>query len=152
MAKAVPIDSSDCKFLKDIKFRNGKDTLEFDILYWANSPANQQYPLQVLADKNEIHLDEYLDKNSQGITLEFIPLSCKRKFQATLSRKIYDHTYAIKSKHIEDYNRDYVDLNNLKESQMLHIKCIVFEDVAARNRHGGYFFTIIELKLLAQKP
>lgn len=141
-------DSSDCKFLKNVTFKSGLDTLEFDVLFWAHSPANQQHPLELLANKHEILLDEYLDKNFQGSTLEFMPLSCRKKFQATLSRKIYDHTYVVRSKYIGDYREDYIDLNELKDLEKLHIKCVVYEDTAARNKNGGYFFTIIDLKPL----
>ena len=146
IAQKNTTDSGNCEILKNINFNKGIDTLEFEVLYLDFSPANQEHPLELLANKHELQLDEYLDKNYNGTTVAFSPLNCQREYQATLSRKIYDHTYVVKSKNIGDYNREYVNLNNLKTSQKLHVKCIVYEDTVTRNKHGGYFFTIIELK------
>ncbi len=138
-------DTTGCDLLKDIHFKNGIDTIEFTVLYRSSVPGNQEFLLKLLVVKKQILLDEYLDKNYESSVLEFVPMSCDKRYQATLSRKIYDRTYINKVNNIKDYRQGYVNLDDLTTYQKIRLKCIVFEQKEARNKHGAYCFTIIDL-------
>ena len=137
-----------CDPLKNIGFKNGLDTLEVTVIYLANFTGNQELQLRSAAEKKQISLSEYLDKDYESSSIEFTPINCSYRYQATLSRKIYDKTYIIKTHNIKDYKQDYVNFNELKTYQRIRLKCIVFEREDMKTRDGDYFFTVIDVKIL----
>jgi hypothetical protein len=141
---AVDGDAS-CSFLKDLKFKNGVDTIQVTAVVRAVIQGNEEPKLRILADKNELDEKEYLDEHFDSEALNFIPEGCTNRFTGTLTRKLYDKTFVRKTKDLGAYMKEVVDLDALQRGQKINLKCLVFEDQKTRNRLGNYFFTIIDL-------
>ena len=139
-------DSVGCDVIKNIKFKDGIDTLEFTVLYRSFISGEQDPGLLILAKRKQILIDEYQNKNYKSKYFEFMLPNCDRRYMGILNRKIYDRTFV--RKHIGDFQTEIVDLNNLETYQRVFLKCVVFEDPSLKDRRGSYLFAILELRPL----
>ncbi len=125
-----------------LNFKNGVDTVRLKVKYRETIEGPDQPSLLILAKKNELKYSEYVDGYASN-AVAFTMFSCDKVFRAMLSRKIYDSTFTRASKDIGEYQRPYIDVDNLAEGQILYLKCVVYEDKEVFFKR--YFFTIIDI-------
>ena len=142
--KSIPGDTT-CSFLKNLIFKNGVDTIVVKVTYNAIIRGSDGTFLKLLADNKQLQFNEYVD-DYESIALYFIPESCKKIYQGTLSRKIYDKTFVRKTYNIGEYMKEIIDTDSFKIGQVMYLKCIVFED--PKVYYHKYFFTVVDIRLL----
>jgi hypothetical protein len=143
---SVTADTS-CSFLKNIKFKNGVDTVVVKVLFRAYTEGSDEPRLKILADKKELSYGEYVSEDFGSNAFSFIPVNCTSRYDGTLSRKIYDKTFIRKTKDLNAYLKEVFDVDTLKHDEVIYLTCLVFEDQRTIDRSGDYFFTIIDLKV-----
>ena len=145
-AQETVSDSLGCRVIDCIKFKNGIDTLEFTAVFRSFVSRDQDPILPVLCQRKQIVTDDYQNKDRESTYVGFMFPGCDKRFLGILNRNIYDRTFV--RKHIGDFQTEIVDLNNVQTYQKVVLKCVVFEDPSLKDRRGGYFFEIMELRLL----
>ncbi len=142
MAQETIIRDTFCDFLKAPKFKNGIDTIAVKATYNAVIRGAYGPQLKILANAKKIYYSEYEDQD-ESYSLSFTPLNCDKLYQGTISRKIYDKTFVRKTNNLGEYVNDIVDMDSLKDGQVIYLKCIVFED--KKVYFNRYFFTIVDI-------
>jgi hypothetical protein len=145
-AQGTAIQDTLCSFLKNLKFKNGVDTIEVKATLDDYHRGSDEPVLKILGDEKKLLYSEYTNQKHGSSSLSFRPVNCQESYDATLSRKIYDKTFTRITNNIGAYIKDIVDMDNLKIGQVIYLKCIVFEENRFRDNYGTYFFTIIDIR------
>lgn len=143
----IVIDTS-CSFLKNLSFRNGIDTIQVKVVYHDFLEGSDESILKILDEEKKLNFNDYYSqKNGSSSSINFNLLNCDLSYEGTLSRNIYDKTFIKKTKSLNVYVKEIINMNDLRSGQLVYLTCVVFQDKTLIDKLGNYFFTIIDLRL-----
>jgi hypothetical protein len=135
MAQTAVKKDIGCNFLKNLKFKNGTDTITVKATYDELFRSPDYSLLKQLDKEKKLHYSDFgteYNEIESSTSISFFTGNCSKKYMGTISKN------------------QPIDVNTLKPGTIIYLTCVIFEGAKWSYSDGTHFFVIINVAL--KKP